>query len=204
MSQQHRAERVDIRAVLLLVAVLVGVLTVPLLGGRLSALGHIKLRLVPAIFGALAIQLVITAVLPGGSEWLHRILHVGTYVLAAAFIWANRKITGVWVVAGGAALNVIAILANGGVMPASASAERTAGVTQTPGGFAHPTALPPPPPPFLRDILAVPKGWPLSNVYSVGDVVIAIGVVVVIHSLCGSRSPLRRRDRAGQVATPTQ
>jgi hypothetical protein len=35
----------------------------------------------------------------------------------------------------------------------------------------------------LTDIFAVPAGIPMANVYSVGDVLIAIGVVIVIASL---------------------
>src|SRR3954470_22099939 len=78
-------------AVLLLAAVVLGVATVPLAGGKLSRLADVRVRLVPAIFGALAIQVVIVSLLPGGSPVLHRILHIGSYVLAGAFLFANRR-----------------------------------------------------------------------------------------------------------------
>jgi Family of unknown function (DUF5317) len=186
--------------VLLLVAVLLAVLTIPLARGRLSALAEVRLRLVPAILCALAIQVVIVSVLPEGSPVLHRVLHVGSYALAAAFLVANRRIEGMWIIGLGASLNLIAILANNGVMPASRSAIRTAGLATKTDGFmnsaavAHPRLLP------LGDILAVPKQWPLHNVFSVGDVCIAIGAVIAIHTLSGSRlipSRFRFRDGVG-------
>jgi hypothetical protein len=46
---------------------------------------------------------------------------------------------------------------------------------------------------FLGDVFAIPRGWPLANVFSVGDVLIAVGVVVAVHGICGSRPPWRRR-----------
>jgi hypothetical protein len=182
--------------VLLLLAVVLGALTVPLTGGKLSALGSVKLRLVPAIFGAVALQLLIVTVLPGGSAWIHRILHVASYGLAAAFLVANRKIAGMWIVAAGAGLNLLAILANGGVMPASAHAERVAGIATNAHDFANSAALAHPRLLFLGDILAVPKALPAANVYSIGDVLIAIGAIVVVHALCGSH--LRRARRSSQ------
>jgi hypothetical protein len=46
---------------------------------------------------------------------------------------------------------------------------------------------------FLGDVFAIPRGWPLANVFSVGDVLIAVGAVVAVHGICGSRPPWRRR-----------
>ena len=179
--------------VLLVTGVLVGVLTVPLARGRLSALGSVRLKLVPLIFGALALQLAITTVVPGGSEVLHRVLHLGSYAMVVAFLFANRHITGMAIVAAGTALNLAAIIANGGVMPASRHAMKVAGITPSRDlmnstAVAHPRLQP------LGDILAVPKGWPLHNVYSVGDIVIVIGAVITIHAICGSRLVRTKMD----------
>jgi hypothetical protein len=168
--------------VLLLVAVFVGVVTVPLTGGRLAALGQAKFRLVPLIFAALALQVVILAVMPAGSPLLHRLLHLASYGLAAAFLVVNRRIVGMPLVALGTALNLAAIVANGGVMPASRQAMRTADLSLR-AGFANSTAVAHPKLQPLGDILAVPKGWPLANVYSIGDICIAVGVVVMMHAL---------------------
>jgi hypothetical protein len=114
--------------VLLVAVVILSVVTVGLAGGSLSALGRVRLRYTPAIFGALAVQIAILAVVPGGSPWLHRVLHIGSYALAAVFVVANRRLAGMRMLALGATLNLIAIIANNGVMPASRSALRTAGM----------------------------------------------------------------------------
>jgi hypothetical protein len=180
--------------VLLLAAVVVGVVTVPLSRGRLSALANARLRFVPAIFAALALQVVIVSVLPDGSPWSHRVLHLLSYALAAAFLVANRRITGMWVIALGTTLNALAILANNGVMPASRSALRAAGMSTSSHGFANSSAVSHPHLLALGDVFAVPASWPLHNVYSVGDVLIAIGAVIAINSL--SRSPNLRHAPA--------
>jgi hypothetical protein len=181
--------------VLLLAVVVLSVITVRPAGGNLSALGRVHLRYVPAIFGALAIQIAIVSVVPGGSEWLHRVLHIGSYALAAVFVAANRRLAGMRVLALGATLNLIAILANNGVMPASRSALRSAGRLTSSTDFLNSAVMPHPRLLFLGDIFAVPHGVPLANVFSIGDVCIAIGVAIAIHGLAGSRL-VPRRDGA--------
>ena len=118
---------------------------------------------------------------PGGSPWLHRVLHVASYALAAVFVVANRRLAGMRMLALGATLNLIAILANNGVMPASRSALRTAGMLTISTDFLNSAAVAHPRLLFLGDILAVPHTVPFANVYSIGDVCIAIGVAIAIH-----------------------
>ena len=49
---------------------------------------------------------------------------------------------------------------------------------------------------FLGDVFYIPASWPLSNVFSVGDVLIALGVAWAIHGICRSRLvPSRARSR---------
>jgi hypothetical protein len=173
--------------VLLLAAVSVAALAVRPAGGHLSALAKVRLRLVPAILGALCIQVAIISVLPEGSLGLHRLMHVVSYALAGAFLAANRRIRGMWIIALGAALNLVAILANDGVMPASRSALRAAGIATNSRGFANSAAMAHPRLLQLGDILFVPKPWPLHNVFSIGDICIAIGAMIAVHALSGSR-----------------
>ena len=186
---------------LLLAVVILSVVTVHAAGGSLSALGRVRLRFAPAIFGALAIQIVIISVVPGGSPWLHRVLHIGSYALAAVFVIANRRLAGIRILALGATLNLIAILANDGVMPAARSALRTAGMLTSTTGFANSAAVAHPRLLFLGDILPVQHAVPFANVYSIGDVCIAIGVAVAIHGLAGSRL-VPRRNRAAVEVVP--
>ena len=171
----------------LLAAVILAVVTVPVAGGSFSALAQVRLRYAPAIFGAAAVQVVILGAAPGGSQGLHRVLHIVSYALAAVFLVANWRVAGMRMLALGGALNLIAILANGGIMPTSKSALRTAGMLTTSTDFVNSAAVPHPRLLFLGDILAVPRAVPLANVYSIGDVCIAIGVAIAIHGLAGSR-----------------
>jgi len=72
----------------------------------------------------------------------------------------------------GAALNLLAITANGGVIPASPAALAMAGLPVDEPGFQSSTAVDDPRLAFLGDVFAIPASWPLSNVFSVGDVLI--------------------------------
>jgi hypothetical protein len=50
---------------------------------------------------------------------------------------------------------------------------------------------------FLGDVFAVPASWPLSNVFSVGDMLIAVGLAWGVHRICGSRLVPRWTGNAG-------
>ena len=186
---------------LLLAAVILSVVTVRPAGGSFSGLGRARLRYAPAIFGALALQIAIISVVPGGSPGLHRVLYIGSYALAAVFVVANRRLVGMRMLALGATLNLIAILANNGVMPASRSALRTAGMLTNSTVFLNSAAVTHARLLFLGDILPVPHAVPFANVYSVGDVCIAIGVAIAVHGLAGSRLVPRRCRAAAEVAS---
>jgi hypothetical protein len=71
-------------------------------------------------------------------------------------------------------------------MPASPSALAGAGLDLEPG-FQNSTALADPRLAFLGDVFYIPASWPLSNVFSIGDVLIALGVAWALHGICGSR-----------------
>ena len=162
------------------------VLLVPLTGGRLGALASVRFAGVWLLVGALALQLLVFEPGPvtGGPLWY---VGVGvSYALGLAFAARNRTIPFLWLVIVGGILNVAAIAANGGVMPADPDASAAAGLT---GGdrkansavVAHPHLA------FLGDVFAVPESWPLSNVFSIGDVVLVLGGALMVHRLCGSR-----------------
>jgi Family of unknown function (DUF5317) len=171
---------------LLVIAAIALLVTVPLAGGRLSRLADIRVRAVWAVLLAAGIQVGISNVAPGGSHVLHAALNVLSYVLDAYFIFANRRLAGVPLVAIGAALNVLAITTNGGVMPANAVALRTAGITAR-AGFDNSAALAQPHLAFLGDVFPVPGPWPIGNVLSAGDLVILLGALVLLHVTCHSR-----------------
>jgi hypothetical protein len=172
--------------VFLVAVVVLAALAVPLAGGRLGALVEVRLRHVWAIVAALGLEIVAME-LPGLPDGVRAALMVAAYPVAAVFLAANWRVPGMPLVAFGAALNLLAITANGGVMPASPSALARAGLPFSEPGFQNSTALPDPRLAFLGDVFFIPASWPLSNVFSVGDVLIALGVVWALHRICRSR-----------------
>ena len=180
---------------LLVVTAIALLVSVPLAGGRLTRLADIRVRAVWVVLLAAALQVGIMNVAPGGSHWVHAALHICSYVLDAYFLFANRRLAGVPAVAVGAALNVLAISSNAGVMPASATALRIAGIDPR-AGFDNSAALAHAHVAFLGDVIPVPGPWPIGNVLSVGDLIIFAGALIVLHHACGSRLFGRERTRA--------
>ncbi|MGH2949015.1 MAG: DUF5317 domain-containing protein [Solirubrobacteraceae bacterium] len=169
----------------LFVVFLVCLVSVPLCGGRLLALGELELRHSWLAVAGIGLQVLIVSVLPGGPAGFHEGVHMASYVLLGSFAWVNRRVPGVLVIGCGGLLNFVAIAANGGVMPADpALALHVAGGAD---GFVNAGAVEGARLPFLGDVLATPGWLPLYNVYSVGDVVIVLGVLVLLHRACGSR-----------------
>jgi hypothetical protein len=184
--------RADDRGVLIGVAVLLAFATVPLLGGRLAALGDLNLRWFPAVVLAFAAQILIVNVFPGGDRSLHEALHIATYVVLGVVLVRNLRVPGLPLIAAGGLSNAVAIAANHGVMPARPSALRTAGMVANPSTYTNSAAVDHPRLWFLGDIAGVPSWVPAANVFSIGDVLMVIGAWVLIHRTCGSRLGRRR------------
>jgi hypothetical protein len=173
--------------VLVLAACLLALLS-PLLAGRsLAGLLQVRLAGLPLVWAALLVQVVAVEVpLP---HLLAAGTHLASYVLAAAFLWLNRDLRGLPVVALGAACNAGTIALNGGTLPASAAAVRLAGIDAD-EQFLNSAVLPDPVLPWLGDVFAWPQPLPLANVFSVGDVLIVLGVGVVSWCLgSGPQTP---------------
>jgi hypothetical protein len=179
-SADARFNRRKSRMILIALAI-VCMLTVPLTGGRLSRLANLPLRWLWAAPAALILQIAITEVVPNVNHHTLAAVHIVSYVLVIAFLIANRRITGMWIIAVGALSNTLVIVANGGVMAASAHAQQVAGVVLD-DGFHNSVVLANPRLLFLGDIIPVPG--PLPNVLSPGDCVIFLGLLVLLHSQC--------------------
>ena len=186
---------------LILVGTLLAMLLVPLLGGRLSALSALELSGGRLLAGALALQVLVITIVP---TWPHAVLvtlHAASYALAVVFVWTNRRLPGVPVLAAGGGLNIVAIGANGGQMPASEAAVRSAGLPVEVEHFVNSGVLEDPRLAFLGDVFASPAWLPLRNVYSPGDLLLLAGAVWLVHRTCGTvlardPRPLLRRVRS--------
>jgi hypothetical protein len=137
------------------------------------------------ILVSLLVQIAITSVFEV-SKGVGTAFHLVSYLPLAAFFTLNRTTPGVLATGAGAALNLIAIAANGGTMPASASAVKAAGIPLR-SAFENSAPVRDANLWFLGDIFAIPKSLPLANVFSVGDVLIVLGAAWFIHAASGSR-----------------
>ena len=181
---------------ILVVPVLVGVVAVALSGGRLTALLDIRLRYGWLLFAALGTQLLIMRVVPGASTW-HQAAHLLSYVLAGGFVYGNRRLPHFVTLASGGVLNLAAIAANGGTMPARAAAVVSAGLEHAAGEFHNSATVAGAKLAFLGDVFAIPEAWPLSNTFSVGDIVLVTAAILLVDRVCKAPRP------ATAAAAPT-
>jgi hypothetical protein len=176
-------------------ATLAALLTVPLFGGRISALAEVRLKAIWLAVGALAMQILIINIVPQDAGSWHRVVHLASYGVIALFVIANRDVPFLWLIALGGACNFTAIVANDGVMPAKPSALAAARVQETPGEFINSTAVPHAHLQWLGDAFATPSWFPVQNVFSIGDLMIVLGALLAFHTICGSRLAVRRGPR---------
>ena len=188
---------------LLLAACLLAVLS-PLVVGRWPAglLLH-RWRLPLLVWATLLLQAaILEAPLPEGVA---RVGHVLTYGGALAFLWLNRRVPGALLVGAGAASNGLTIALNGGVLPADPDAvvragERPGGESRVEAGdFANSAVVADPVLPWLGDAFAWPAPLPLANTFSIGDVLVLLGVVVAAWTSTrrlGRPAPTPDDDRA--------
>jgi Family of unknown function (DUF5317) len=158
-----------------------GILLGLLSGGRLGALGELRIRRVELVYAAILLQIGAfpSGVLPWSTpDGVARVLWLASFALLVGFAAVNRSVRGIALVFAGLACNLAVVLANGGLMPASPHAIRAAGLAYRLQNNSISTVhahLG-----WLTDRWAVPAWIPWGNVYSVGDVLIAAGIIVTI------------------------
>jgi hypothetical protein len=179
---------------LLIVAAVIAVAL--LRGGSLQRFAALQVRLLPLVLGAFALQLLIFT--PFLRAPLVGIASSGLYVLSMALlvVWVafNRRLPGILLMAAGVLLNTAAIVANGGTMPLWPEAARIAGTLRmfaagevgehnnsTLAGADVQLWL-------LTDILPVPGWVPFATVYSIGDVLLTLGVCILCWRTMRSRA----------------
>lgn len=189
----------------LLYAVVIGVVLALATGGRLERLAGLRFRAGWLVALGFLVQIVLF--LEPISE---RVGDAGPplYVASTAAVFAavvlNVGIRGMILIAVGAAANLTAILANGGFMPADPGALAALGHAINPG-YSNSALVARPALWILTDVFALPRGLPLANVFSIGDVLIGAGVVAVIvlashRPLAGAPEPGRGGGATRQLA----
>jgi hypothetical protein len=175
--------------VFVLFAIPVGVILGYLIDGRLDRLGSLRFEWGWLAIAGLIVQILLfssfaTAFVDPG--WGAAIYIASTAAVLVAVV-RNLRIPGMALVALGALSNLAAVVANGGIMPTTEAAMATAGLDPL-DGFSNSAVVADPALAPLTDIYALPAWVPLANVFSVGDVLIGLGIVVVIASGMRSRS----------------
>jgi hypothetical protein len=170
----------------------IGLALAPLLGGRLSKLGELRFRWVALFYVAIALQIVAFPIsqLPWRTpDRVAVVLWLVSYGLFAAGAAVNLSVPGIPLIAVGMLSNVVAIVSNGGHMPALPSALRAAGLHFAQSRNSE--RLSAPHLPWLVDRWGAPEWVPLANVFSAGDVLIAIGGLVFALVATGAFSRMR-------------
>lgn len=172
-------------------------------GGRLSRLQSLPLSAAGVALGACALQIVVMFMPVGDASGalLRPALFMLSYGFLAFFVWRNRSLPGMPLIAVGLLLNWGVMLANGGYMPVTFESLRAAGraglvAGPTTGSLvagskdilltAAETRLW-----LLSDILIIPPPFPLSSVFSVGDVLIAAGLFWLVQAALRAETGIR-------------
>ncbi len=98
-------------------------------------------------------------------------------------------------------MNLAAIAANGGTMPATPEALAVAGIAADGEHFVNSGVVEQARLWWLGDIFAVPASLPLANVFSLGDVVLLVGFGWLVHRV--GRGVGTEPDTTGVVAGGT-
>jgi hypothetical protein len=164
-------------------------------GGRIGRLADLRITWVWLMYAAFAIQLIAFPIgnlpwNPGESAavWLQ----YASYACLITVTVANRRLPGALVLGVGMLLNLAAITANGGHMPATTSALHAVGKTLH-GVHLNSVSLAHPRLPWLVDRFATPRWVPFASIFSVGDVLIVVGAGVILWSATGAHLPRRSR-----------
>jgi hypothetical protein len=172
-----------------LVSILLAVTVSYARGGRLHRIADAPLRWSGLLFAGVALQALVDldatrGFLPGAG-WTSYALLLVSQLLVLAWVVANWHLPGTRLVMLGLGLNALVMAANG-AMPVDPAAIRALGIDgATVSGGKHvllddATRLP-----WLADIWPLP---PLRSIISVGDVVLAAGLIPLTHGLMSWRA----------------
>lgn len=179
----------------------IGLLLGLAIGGRFSGLAALKFR-----WAALAVAGFVTQVVLFSAPVSERIGDAGpiVYVVSTAMVLAavvaNVRIPGMVLVVIGAAANLAAIVANGGYMPTSAAAAAAIGREDI-EGYSNSAIIASPALEPLTDVIVLPTWLPFTNIISVGDLLIGLGIVVVIAAAMRAAGASNTSEPAGGSPT---
>ena len=179
----------------------IGILVGLVLGGRPSGLAALNFRWAMLAVAGFAAQIVlfsgpVSERIGTAGPWIY----VASTALVLVAVLRNIRIRGMALVALGAACNLAAIVANGGYMPASAAAAAAMG-RDAPAGYSNSAIIASPNLAPLTDVIALPTWLPFTNIISIGDLLIGVGIAVVIAA--AMRAARRSASAADDGNAPT-
>ena len=164
----------------ILYAILIGLVVGLVLGGRPLALAEIRVRWWPLIVLGFLAQVVLFS--EGVSSVIGDAgppLYVASTLLVGVAIVRNLALPGMPLIVLGAVSNMTAILANGGYMPSTHEALSAIGKVES-TVYTNSALVDDPAFPWLIDRFVLPPWLPFTNVFSLGDVLLGIGVAWLI------------------------
>lgn len=171
-----------------------GILIGLIRGGRFRGLADLRLRrtwLPVALFTLQAVLVRSSLRELGWGLFVTPLVVTATYVALVGFLVVNRSRPGIKFALAGGLLNLAVITANGGYMPVTVEALERSGhqdriIFHEDQAFVagsrdvvlelDETRLWP-----LSEILGIPEGFPFAENFSVGDILIAVGVGILAY-----------------------
>jgi hypothetical protein len=169
-------------------------------GGRISGLAELHFRWPWVMLAGLLVQVILFS--DQVTAWIGTAgppIYVLSTLAVIGAVLANRAVTGMPVVVVGAVSNFVAIVANGGFMPADPGALQALGkvpsTVYSNSAVISGAQLAP-----LTDMFALPPWLPFANLFSIGDLLIGVGVgIVIVAAMRRQPSPVGRTDRPARA-----
>lgn len=160
---------------ILLIGMLAGIAAGLLARGRISNLARLQFRWPWLIVAVLLIRVAVVLPPLNRFEASRYVYAVALAAIVAWSLWHVKRLAGVWLVSLGAAMNLIVILANGARMPV---APEFAGYLAQHGALGQYTVMGPST--NLNALADWIRLYPSPEVYSLGDILVALGLAVVL------------------------
>ena len=170
-------------------AIGLGIVLGMLTGGRIENLARLQFRWPLLVLAALIVREAILLTPLNAVNGAQYVYLLGLVVIVGWTVWHWRRLRGIWLVTLGGALNVIVIAANGARMPVAPESAGSLNSRGTYGQYtlmgSHTNLN------FLGDWIRL---YPLPGVLSVGDVLIALGLAIVVFLAVRNPHPQREKE----------
>lgn len=202
---------------MLFIGIVIGIIVGLVLKGKITNLAELKLQGFSLVLISLAVQLAVLATPLAAWPWMvqngNLIYMITMAVLLVGLLYNRQYGWSFWLIIVGTACNIVVIAQNQGAIPVDlnklsmATGESVANIAQK---FAAHTELSYRTPltplsqlGWMGDIIYIPLPLFNSNVYSIGDIIISIGLAAfVVKVMLGHFRPKRGKNKNKDMETP--